>query len=179
MTRLDLTRVVGARQDGKTKQEKQAMKLNNLLSIATLALAVTITGTVQAQERIAFTGTVDGSEKQTIDFPKMHVDGVAVAKATRLGQFSVVAEHDVNLITGVGVASAVLDAGNGDKLFTAIRAVGIPTEVPGQFRVTEYHTILNGTGRFDGATGSFKLVRLIDSTLAWRGTFDGTIRLGQ
>lgn len=160
------------------KLKTASMKINTLVQLATVSFFMVLGGSAQAAEHISFLGTIDGTETQAIEFPKMHVDGIATAKATGLGQFSVIAEHDVNLITGVGFASAVFDAGNADKLFTAIRAVGIPTGVAGSFRVTEYHTILNGTGRFDGATGSFKLIRLIDSKLASHGTFQGTIVIG-
>jgi hypothetical protein len=158
---------------------KNILQFSSFIQLATLSVLMTLASSGQADERIRFRGTIEGAETQSIDFPKMQVTGAAIASAKALGKLSVITHHDVFLITGVGVGSAVFEAGNGDKLYTSIHAVGIPTGVGSAFRVTEYHTILDGTGRFAVATGSFKLVRLIDSTLSWSGTFEGTILLGK
>ena len=158
---------------------KDILKSRSFIQLATLSVLMTLASSGKAQERIRFHGTIEGAETQSINFPKMQVTGAATASAKALGKFSVITQHDVFLITGVGVGSAVFDAGNGDKLYTSIHAVGIPTGIGSTFQVTEHHTILDGTGRFSGATGSFKLIRLIDNTLSWSGTFEGTIRLGR
>jgi len=44
-------------------------------------------------------------------------------------------------------------AANGNTIFTEMEALGVPTDIPGTFIVTEHHTIIGGSGRFDGATG--------------------------
>ena len=68
-------------------------------------------------------------------------------------------------------------AANGNTIFTEMEALGVPTDIPGTFIVTEHHTIIGGSGRFDGATGGFTLVRFINEDLISEGSFDGTIVL--
>jgi len=80
-----------------------------------------------------------------------------------------------NSFTGVG--ESVVTAANGDKLFEDFTNVTVdPQTFVAQFDVT----VVRGTGRFQGATGSghdvLQLVSLPDGTdFAYTGSFQGTI----
>lgn len=65
---------------------------------------------------------------------------------------------------------------NGDRFETTIVGSGQPTETPGEIRITETHTITEGTGRFAGAQGRFTVERVASAiTFATSGSFEGTI----
>jgi hypothetical protein len=107
-------------------------------------------------------GTFAQFETQEINFPIMSVDGVGGGNATLLGRYT---EHtvftEVNLITTVGIGTALYTAANGDTISTEIAASAGPGG-PGVWVVTEHHTIIGGTGRLDGATGEFTVIRQFD-----------------
>jgi len=105
-----------------------------------------------------FTGSILSSETVDIDFVTliMLVDGKGSGRATHLGQLTYTYEFVVDLSTVVGVGSAEFFAANGDSFSTEIDA---SLAAPGH--ILETHTIVGGTGRFAGPTGSFILDRLI------------------
>ena len=123
--------------------------------------------------------TADVSQPTAVQFPTLFVDTTGSGEATHLGQFTVTWEFTVNLLNGAGIGSAHFIAANGDSVFTESLGQGDPTETPGINRVVETHTITGGTGRFDGATGSFTLERLASMTGITAGSFDGSIVIHQ
>jgi hypothetical protein len=96
--------------------------------------------------------------------------------ATQLGRFTVTYEVEVNLDTFFGVGSAEYVAANGDRIFTEGHGQGtVPTEDGTSF-IVEANIITGGTGRFEGTTGQFILVRVINVfTGVTSGVFGGTI----
>ena len=83
---------------------------------------------------------------------------------------------EVDLFNFVGVGSAQFLAANGDKLFTDLVGQGTDPTVNPISSIVETHTITGGTGRFEGASGSFTLNRVLDTTTGiTSGSFDGTI----
>jgi hypothetical protein len=130
----------------------------------------------QALVELPFNGSVYQTEQQDIAFPDMTVEGTGSGQATLLGSYISTDHHQVDLLTGEGVGTAEFIAANGDTILTTIEALGLPDpDAPGYFRVTEHHTIVGGTGRFEGARGTFTLVRLINDQHVSAGSFDGTI----
>jgi hypothetical protein len=80
-----------------------------------------------------------------------HVEGKG--HATRLGNFTVTGVSAVYVATGVVLGNWQLTAANGDILFVTMEGSGIdPTHGSGLF------TIVGGTGRFEGATGSYNQI---------------------
>ena len=123
---------------------------------------------------LPFHGTVQQVETQIINFPFMSVEGSGTGKASLLGLFTETFEHEVNLLTTEGIGSATFTGANGDSISTEITATAGP--VGTLWRVTEHHTVIGGTGRFEGATGGFTLVRFFDdSPVISSGWFEGTI----
>ena len=76
-------------------------------------------------------------------------------QATHLGRFTQTSEGTVDLASPGAPAKGTwtLIAANGDKLFLEMTAFGIdPTHGVGTF------TVVGGTGRFQGATGSYQQI---------------------
>ena len=77
-----------------------------------------------------------------------HAEGKG--QATLLGAFTVAGDTTIHLATGIVEGTWTLTSANGDMLFLTMEGGGIdPTHGSGVF------TIVGGTGRFEGATGSY------------------------
>jgi hypothetical protein len=99
--------------------------------------------------------------------------------ATHLGRFTVTGQVAVDVATGIPVGTWTLTAANGDMLFLAMTGHGIdPTHGFGAF------TIVGGTGRFEGASGSYEQIITFDATpgtadvIGYTDVLEGTISLG-
>jgi hypothetical protein len=132
-------------------------------------------------QEIPFRGSVEQKETQVIAFPGMSVEGTGAGNAAHIGHFTETFQHQVDLLTGLGTGTARFTGSPGDCLFTEISALGVETHIPGRFVVMERHLIVGGSGRFEGATGSFVLVRFIAqaASLSSSGTIEGTIVLAK
>ena len=132
-----------------------------------------------AAKEVPFEGRLEGGG--TIVFepspsPFFFVDFKGTGHATHLGRFTVEGPHRVNSATGIAIGSFTFTAANGDTLTADFIGVGIPTVTPGVFSIVETATITGGTGRFAGATGSFRVERLVEfATGVTSGSFEGTI----
>jgi hypothetical protein len=100
--------------------------------------------------------------------------------ATHLGQFTAKSEGRGDGNTGTGTIT--FSAANGDQLFC--ETVGLENEFipPNVSKVVMTISIVGGTGRFSGATGSFTLyltetIDFASSTSRGFGSFDGHIAL--
>ena len=123
-------------------------------------------------------GSIESVETAQFVGSTMFVDGSGTGQTTHLGQLTYTFEVEVDLLTGVGVGAAEFTAANGDRLFTTLTGLGVPSEMPGFNHVVEEQTVVGGTGRFVCASGSFTLDRLINLTTGVsEGTVDGTIVL--
>ena len=103
-----------------------------------------------------------------------HLEGEGIA--SHLGRFTTVGVLTLNLATASGTGTVTYTAANGDMLTGT--ATGQAVVGGGFATVTETVTITGGTGRFDGATGTFTVVRrIVQATGVSSGTIDGTITL--
>jgi hypothetical protein len=106
-----------------------------------------------AGKSVPFKGRSSGAVTVTdFAYPFVTTSVVGEGEATHLGRFTLTAEAviDVSLPGGPAAGSWILTAANGDQLFMTFVAYGIdPTHGHGDF------TIVGGTGRFQGATGSY------------------------
>lgn len=101
-------------------------------------------------------------------------DGMGTA--THLGRFSFTQRVTVSFTTFTSAGTSHWVAANGDSFDTTIAGSGQPTGTPGEFRITDIHTITGGTGRFAGAHGRFTVERVASGiTFATSGSFEGTI----
>ena len=79
--------------------------------------------------------------------------------ATQLGQITVAMTAIVDFATSTATGTFRLTAANGDEVsgtFVGVEGVFVG---PAVARITEVATITAGTGRFQGATGTFTMVR--------------------
>ena len=103
------------------------------------------------------------------------VTTVGTGIGTELGKFSFTQRSTVFFATGTGVGTTHWVAANGDTIDTTVSGSGQPGN-PGEFIITDHHTITGGTGRFAGAQGTFTVDRVASAvTFTTSGSFDGTI----
>jgi hypothetical protein len=127
---------------------------------------------------VPFKGTLEGSFTVSADPPpaiNRQLD--AWGHATQLGAFTFDFAHSVDrlVVPATGVGFAVFTAANGDPVFAFITGQAVLVG-PGLLNGVELGTIIGGTGRFAGATGSFVIGQLIDTiALTTVGSFEGTI----
>jgi len=107
-----------------------------------------------------------------------HVAGQG--QATHLGHFTVSADVAVDVATGNARGTWTLTAANGDMLFLAMGGHGIDeTHGFGTF------TVVGGTGRFQGATGSYEQIISFavplgtSDSIPYTDVLEGTISFGR
>jgi hypothetical protein len=82
----------------------------------------------------------------------------------------------VNVVTRTAVGTYTFVAANGDTLTAEFVGQSTPTADPTVLYIVESATITGGTGRFAGASGSFRSERLYDTVAGTTsGSFDGTV----
>lgn len=120
-----------------------------------------------------------GSFTSVIEFapPNPNARATLTGTASHVGQFVAIFTGVVDFPTNTAAGTFTLTAANGDQLSGTWEGVGEMVE-PGVVRLTEHSTIVNGTGRFEGASGTFTMVRFdIISDGSGYGTLDGHINL--
>jgi hypothetical protein len=108
------------------------------------------------------------------------ISGTAAGNATHLGRFTATSVDSVNIATTQSTGTFNLTAANGDRIFTTTVGQETGFQPPNVSLVTHTATIVGGTGRFAGATGTFtvKFVQTIDfasGTATGTGSFEGQI----
>jgi len=129
---------------------------------------------VSAQS-VPFKGRFAGTQSVTpLAPPLIAVDGSASGNGTHLGGFTVAFPHTVNVATRIGAGTYTFVAADGATLTASFtgQAQGAPPLVS----IEEHATVTGGTGRFEGATGSFVVQRQFDqSTGQTEGSFEGAL----
>jgi hypothetical protein len=136
-------------------------------------------GKIASATEVPLKGTLEGASTMEFDPPPSPFFSVhlrATGNATHLGRFTLDAPHRVNGTTLTSVGTGLFTAANGDRLMTDFTGVATPLSAPGTFAIRETFIIKGGTGRFDGATGTFVLERVVDlADPATSGSFEGTM----
>jgi hypothetical protein len=156
--------------------------MNRQSIAASLTLAVVaalgLAGSAAAEELVPFKGTVEGVRvaRTPLDPPFVFAQINATGNATQLGQFKVVIAAIANTTTRASIGSFQFVAANGDTLTAEFTGQAMPTAAPNVTAFVEIAIITGGTGRFAGATGGFRVERLLDTdTLVTIGAFEGSI----
>lgn len=125
---------------------------------------------------VPFKGTLEGTQSVTpLAFPLLAVNGAATGHATLLGQFSARFPHTVDLTTRSAVGTYTFTAANGDTLTADFSGQANGT---GIVSIEEHATVTGGTGRFEGATGTFTVLRQFDQAAGvTSGVLEGEILL--
>ncbi len=144
----------------------------------------------QAQNGSAlpFRGSFTGQTSGTVNCPPtcppttLTVTGTEEGTATHLGRFTADVIEVVDNATASGAGTIEFRAANGDRLSvtTVGREVGFTP--PNISTIEQVATVIGGTGRFAGASGTFtvRFVQLIDfanATATLSGSFEGHINL--
>ena len=136
-----------------------------------------LAGSAAAGEQVPFRGRLEGGFTSTPipGTPNALVVARGTGEATQLGHFSFDFPLTVNLATQTGGGTYTFTAANGDTVIANISAQS--TLLPNGLRhVVESGTITGGTGRFEGASGSFISERFLNrATGEVTGFFEGTI----
>jgi hypothetical protein len=149
------------------------------LVIAAVVFALALPNAAFAGEQVPFRGTWEGStvSAELVGPNVVFVVSAGSGNATQLGRFEMVTPHLSYLDTFVVEGTQVFTAANGDTLAATIDGQ-LALNSEGNLEGTLAGVITGGTGRFEGATGSydFHLVARpaafgFDST----ATIDGTI----
>jgi hypothetical protein len=127
-----------------------------------------------------FTGDTEIGACPTCPPTTLRILGTGTGEGTHLGRFTAEWEDLLDLSTASGTGNWDFTAANGDQLFTTTVGVETEFEPPNISHVTETATIVGGTGRFEGATGTFAIryVQTIDfagGTASIAGTLDGQL----
>jgi hypothetical protein len=153
--------------------------------VASFALAVLgamgLASPVVAGEFVPLQGTLEGIDQNLTPPPLVEIHGVGEGEATQLGRFTYDFQATVDLRNTPpnppqGVGTLILTAANGDTLVAGVIGASRPI-IPGELvEVTEQAIVIDGTGRFAGATGEFTLTRLVyQDTRFTIGSFEGVI----
>jgi hypothetical protein len=137
-------------------------------------LTAALASPVVAKQDVPFHGSLQADETDTLAFPFLSVSLSGTGQATHLGRYTTTFQLQVDVRTSSSLGSFMLIAANGDGVFGTIS--GHATDVGDLTSIVEIATITGGTGRFEGATGSFTVERLLDqATGISSGSFDGAI----
>jgi len=148
---------------------------------SSLSTAASGTSTLAAQDKqahpVPFAGNLSGTVTLTPGVPPLGTVFIAATgQATHLGLFSVAIPHEVSFATATGEGTYTFTAANGDML--TAHFTGVADTSTAVFSIDEEANITGGTGRFAGATGSFKVHRLYDTVAGTTtGSFEGTISM--
>jgi len=148
-----------------------------LLLVIVLASAVFAAPTASERE-LLLKGSLETSETQQAMFPTLYVTATGSGNATQLGLFTLNSQAQVNIPTLASSTSATLIAADGSTLMGAGTGQGTVTSTPGIVSIVETYTITGGTGRFEGASGTFIVERVLNRAAGISsGTISGTIIL--
>jgi hypothetical protein len=110
---------------------------------------------------LPFRGSFEGTENDQVVPPNLLVNGTATGTATHLGRYEATFSVVVTLATSSSTGSITLVAANGDELAGTLTGQGT-TIAPNVAHIIENVSIIGGTGRFAGATGTFTIDRTLD-----------------
>ena len=134
---------------------------------------------------LPFSGSFTTKTKGEETFPILTITGTAEGTATHLGRFTAKIAEVVDMLTATGKGTFDFTAANGDQLFTTTSGAEDQFIPPDTSHVTMVATIVGGTGRFAGATGTFTIRRVdkidfVAGEATGTGSFvEGHISLGK
>ena len=148
------------------------------LMLITVLISTTFAAPAADGRELILKGSLEALETNAVNFPILSVSASGAGNATQLGRFTVSYEVEVNLITLAGIASAEFVAANGDSIYASGVGQATETGTPGVVTIIENYTITGGTGRFEGASGTITVDRVLNqATGLTSGTMRGTIVL--
>jgi hypothetical protein len=126
------------------------------LVFALLVVSMVVTAPTSGANSVPFKGSWTGVtiSADPTNFPVVAVVSAGTGQLTHLGNYEMISPHTSNVITGETIGDQIFTAANGDTL-TAF-CEGFPTFQPdGTVAGGLDCEITGGTGRFEGASGSY------------------------
>jgi hypothetical protein len=128
----------------------------NYLKVGLVLTALTLLGLAypaMAGDQVPYKGQEVGVvTKGAFQFPFAHESTAAEGEATHIGHYTLTGDFVVDVRFGTATGVFTLTAANGDMLFLDMEGHAIPTDLT---KTVANFTVAGGTGRFEGATGSF------------------------
>src|SRR5688500_9656402 len=126
------------------------------LLLSLLTLSALITAPVSGANSVPFKGSWSGVtvSADPTNFPVVAVVAEGSGQLTHLGRYFMTSPHTSNVFTGETIGDQIFTAANGDMLTAS--CAGFPAFQPdGRVVGSLDCDITGGTGRFEGATGSY------------------------
>lgn len=148
-----------------------------LIPLARTAFAAPAANVAPAQlTHIPFQGTMQSMENYSNVSPTLFVTATGSGDATQIGRFAVGYKSEWNLVDLSATETAYFVTPEGNSFQAKAVGQAIEDRTPGMYNVIAIYTITGGMGRFEGASGTFTLKRLVSLTTgATSSTFEGTI----
>ena len=106
-----------------------------------------------ADDQVPYKGQEVGAvSKGAFQFPFAHQSTAAEGEATHVGHYTLIGNFVVDVRFGTATGVFTLTAANGDMLFLDMEGHAVPTDLT---KTVANFTVTGGTGRFEGATGSY------------------------
>jgi len=131
---------------------------------------------------LPFEGSFTLASTGVVAFPTLTVTGTLQGVATQLGNFTASTLEIVNMPTSTGTGTYIFTAANGDQLTATVAGGEVNFTPPNLSTVALAATIVGGTGRFAGATGTFNIgytgaIDFASGSSLGKGSFEGSINL--
>ena len=108
-----------------------------------------------ADDQVPYKGEEVGVvTKGAFQFPFAHASTTAKGDATYIGHYTLTGDFTVDVRFGTATGVFTLTSANGDMLFLDMEGHAVPTNLT---KTVANFTVTGGTGRFEGATGSWVL----------------------
>ena len=161
--------------------------LESPVSPTSAATAPTMPAATAGHE-LPFRGTFTLTTRGSFNCPPtcpptiLTIEGIQNGTATNLGRFTAVSVDVVNIATTEATGTLDFTAANGDQLRTTTVSHEEAFTPPNISTVSGIATIVGGTGRFAGATGSFTyrytgVIDFANGTSSGAGSYEGHINL--
>jgi hypothetical protein len=135
----------------------------NFLKVGFVLAALTMLALARpamAGDQVPYKGAEAGAvTKGAFQFPFGHEITIAKGEATHIGRYTLAGDFVVDVRSGTATGVFTLTAANGDKLFLDMTGHSVPADLT---KTVANFTISGGTGRFEGATGSFTSLQQFD-----------------
>ena len=132
------------------KPKQNHLKVGLLLAALTL---LPFAYPAMADDQVPYKGEEVGVvSKGAFQFPFAHQSTAAEGEATHIGHYTLTGDFAVDVRFGTATGVFTLTAANGDMLFLDMEGHAVPTDLT---KTVANFTVTGGTGRFEGATGSF------------------------
>jgi len=148
------------------------------LLIPVLCLMSLATAVEARRDRDNFRATLNGTIiSLVIEPPTATVDFVGEGRATKVGRYTALFPHTVNLVTLIEEGDMTLVARDNSTVTIHLVGPSTPTETPNVLNVSVSGPVTGGTGRFAGATGFIYGTGVVDLAAGtYVGEMHGTLR---